>query len=447
MQHRNRPGLQSRLIRVFAVQATLVSVATILGVYAAYRIAEGYLVREALAGEAEHYWTLRDAGGIYPLPDTRNMTGYLVPLVSAQGSRRVPDPQAPGETPPAYPVLPDELRSLPTDYYGRVALQGRHPLVLVSDHGNDRLYLAFKEEQVSRLAFFFGVAPLTAVLLLIYLASWFTFRQSQRLISPVTQLARIVDQADVQQRVDITPQLTSFAGRDADVDALVSALSHYADRIQQFLERERSFTRDAAHELRTPLAVLRGSLDILQMQTSLTTQQGRVLERMRGTVTAMEGLIETLLLLAREESREPDSEPVSLSRLGATVVQQVRDALSGPESAIDLKIEGDATVQASEKVLVILLTNLLRNAVQYGEGRPIEVRLSRRALSVVDQGRGMDARELENAFRPFYRGRADGVGHGLGLAIVRRLCDRYGWKIQVRSAPGKGTSITIEFAG
>ncbi len=423
-----RRGLQSRLIRVFAVQATLVSLATALGVYAAYVIAEDYLVKQALLGEAAHYWGLVEAhGGSYPLPDTQNMQALLAPVDDPTG-------------------LPDPFQTLPADFFGRVAYHGREPLVLVSERDGWRLFLLFKEEQVSRLAFFFGVAPLTVVLILIYLASWFTFRQSQRLISPVTRLARVLDSADLQGSDGLDEKLSSFHGIDADIDALLAALQHYHGRLRRFVDRERAFTRDASHELRTPLAVLRGSLDILQTQTTLNRQQEKVLDRMRHTVRSMESLIETLLLLAREEGMHSEAQEVCLGDLVPAVLDQVKDALGCPDTLVTLTVHGELRVRAAASVIGIILTNLVRNAIQYGEGRPVEVKLDSRFLTVTDHGRGMTREQLDRAFQPFYRAQADGSGHGLGLAIVARLCERFGWPVNAYSTPGEGTSITILLA-
>lgn len=426
-QRGKRPsrGLQSRLIRVFAVQATLVSVATMLGVYAAYMIAEDYLVHQALQGEASHYWTLWEEEQAYPLPNTANMHAFM-------------------STPGSSGILPRSLDVLSDDYYGRVSLDGKHPLVLVSENQGYRLFLVFKEEQVSRLAFFFGIAPLTVVLILIYIASWLTFRQSQRLISPVTQLARIVDTMSVRDVTELPEKLAPFGGIDADIDALVDALNHYTERLQAFVEREQSFTRDASHELRTPLAVMRGSLDILQTQMNPDARQARVLDRMRATVRDMESLIETLLFLAREDNLELIPEPVLVNPILPQVVTQVKEALGCADVPVTIQEDGDLMTQAPERVFQIIATNLLRNALQHGQGQPVEVRVGVGGLQVRDSGPGMTPDELKRAFQPFYRAGGGSSGYGLGLAIVKRLCDRFGWQLQAESAPGKGTFIRVD---
>ncbi|WP_020406043.1 sensor histidine kinase [Hahella ganghwensis] len=425
-----RKGIQSRLIRVFAVQATLVSLATALGVYAAYKIAEDILVREALTGEAEHYWQLVDQHGDYPLPNTRNMQGFRASLGELEH-------------------LPQELRVLEPGF-GRHPFHGKTPLVLISEKDGERLYLIFKEEQVTRLALFFGVAPLTVVLILIYLASWFTFRQSQRVISPVVQLAKVVEDSRIPDTETLASDLRPFHAVDADIDALATSIEHFAARLQLFIERERTFTRDASHELRTPLAVLKGSMDVLEQMESFSSRGQGVLVRMRKTVQDMEGLIETLLLMAREEDNQQDSTPILLNDLVPTIISQTQHALGVAEDTVTFEQHTLLEVSAPSKVLTILLTNLLRNAIRHGipageKPGGVTVIIEDQTIAVKDTGQGMDEEQMRQAFQPFYRGTADGEGHGLGLAIVKRICQRFAWELKAHSGVGKGTKVTIEF--
>lgn len=407
------------------MQATIVSIATACGVYGAYIIAENFLLKEALKGEAKHYWALYDQNGAYPLPNTNNMNAYFAPANDLSA------------IPPALQKFQGE--------YGRVAFQDKTPILHVSEHQGQRLYLLFKEDQVSKLAIFFGVAPLTGVLILIYLASWFTFRQSQQVINPVVQLAKVVEQTDVRNSDDLALELQPFHAIDADIDALTTALEHFTHRLQSFLERERSFTRDASHELRTPLAVLRGSLDVLDQQEQFSGASEKVIARMRNTLKDMEGLIETLLLLAREESEPLPAEPNLLNALIPDVIQQLKRSLR--EQAIEINVQENNPLQvfAPVKVLNIILNNILRNALVHG-GSKVDVLISGNAVTVKDYGPGMDKEQVERIFQPFFRGETSAEGHGLGMAIIKRLCDRFGWQISIYSAPGAGTAITVSFS-
>ncbi len=91
--------------------------------------------------------------------------------------------------------------------------------------------------------------------------------------------------------------------------------------------------------------------------------------------------------------------------------------------------------------------NLIRNALQFGDKKMISITTDNQRFTITDQGIGMSSDQLKQAFNPFYRTKQDGQGHGLGLTLVKKICDRYGWSLIIYSAPRKGTSITIDFSG
>ena len=418
-------GIQSRLIRVFLVQATLVSLATVAGVFAAYKIVEDVLVRQALTSEAEHYYQLLEQYGEHPLPNTKNMQGFSAPLSQLDS-------------------LPPELRGIEPGF-DRHPFAGKDPLILVTEKDNERLYLIFKEEQVTRLAIFFGVAPLTLVLILIYIASWFTFRQSQRVISPVVQLAKAVENLEVADFQSLTEATTPFHGVDADIDTLATAIEHFAERLQRFVQRERVFTRDASHELRTPLAVLKGSVNLLEQMEQLSDKGETVLARMHQTIIDMESLIDTLLLLAREEATSLTTEEIQLNQFLLELARRTEAAMNVPEHSITFRDFAQLNVQAPSRVLSILFGNLMKNAIIHGANAQIVITIDQASATVSDQGPGMDEKTLANVVQPFYRNSHQQQGHGLGLSIVNRLCERFNWQLKIDSKPELGTSIRVTF--
>ena len=134
-------GLQHKLSRVFALQALLISIAIILGIFISAEIFENVLVKKALEGEASHYWEKYEKENGAPTPDTLNLLGYISIAGDQSG-------------------IPAGLRDLKPGYH-RAELNGKEPIVYVEDHGDARLYLVFDEEQVSGLAFYFGIVPLS----------------------------------------------------------------------------------------------------------------------------------------------------------------------------------------------------------------------------------------------------------------------------------------------
>ncbi|MBB6085956.1 sensor histidine kinase [Wenzhouxiangella marina] len=419
--------MNTKLVRVFVLQVLAISVATVMGVYGAALVVEKVLVQEALNGEAEHFWANYREDHSFPLPNTNNLRGYMARQSSFHG-------------------VPEWLQDVPAGFQRVDAGNGERPVVFVSDEGADRLYLVFDEVQVSSLAFYFGIAPLTAVLLLIYLLTWIGYVLSRRAVSTVVQLSEMVRNYDFNsgQFEKFCPE--SFGDTsDSEVVTLVNAFNQFIERMEAFIQRERNFTRNASHELRTPLAVVKANLDLLKKFDEPERRQ-RVVERMSRTVRDMEALVETLLILARETESKLNWSSVVLNDLVAEIFDQVVRAVPKAEVSVGMHARGLLEVDAPERVLAIVFTNLLRNALTYTEKGRVDVFIDHRGVSIKDTGCGMSEADLERMFEPFYRGHdRSNEGYGLGLAIVRRLCDRFGWSLQADSEIGVGTEIRVGF--
>jgi signal transduction histidine kinase len=417
-----RAGLQYRLTRAYLLQVVLISFATLFGVWVTAQIIERVLVRQALAMEAEHFWDARAGRPDLQRPNTRHLLGLL---------------DGPGGD-----VIPEALRSVMPGEYVRVELDGQRPIVYAERRGPETLYLIFDERRVSALAFVFGILPLSAVLLVIYIASFLTWRKSRKLVSPLVQLAELLRRAPVNDPRGARPDLSMVeAEADSEVAVLVVALEAYANRLVGFVERERQFTRDASHELRTPLAVIRANLELLA-----GSQNPAALRRIEDTVGDMEALIETLLLLARSESRELPDDELIVNDLVYNLVERLEPLAQRKQVGVRVQQSVLLELRAPETVLTMVLTNLIRNAINYTGSGHVTVSIDAGSLVVEDTGPGMDPVQLQRVMQPFERGNNSGEpGHGLGLAIVQRLCERCRWKLEVASALGQGTSVRITF--
>ena len=313
-----KQGLHNKLIKAFLVQILLISLATLLGVFSAEKIVEKVLVRQALVGEAAHFWMRYQQNPDFPTPDTLNLKGYLA---IDNGFANIPKP------------LQQKLPG-----YFRADFNGRKPIVYIEDHGSARLYLVFDEEQVANLAFYFGVVPLSLVLLLIYLFAWLSYRQSRNAISPVIKLAYIVEQFDFRRQSLAQLDLNELRRTsDSDVIKLIDALDHFTERLEQFIQREKNFTRDASHELRTPLAVIKSSLALLQKRSDFLPNENQSIARIDHTLRDMESLIETLLLLAREESSPLPEEDVLINDLLIMLMEQVNQAMGHDKISVNMQ--------------------------------------------------------------------------------------------------------------
>jgi signal transduction histidine kinase len=227
--------------------------------------------------------------------------------------------------------------------------------------------------------------------------------------------------------------------------ALMNALEQFSSRLQRFVTRERNFTRNASHELRTPLAVLKANLELLQKFPELP-KRDEVIQRMARTVNDMESLVETLLILARESESKLSWSSVVLNDLVAEQLDQVQRAMGKPGVQTSMTADCLLETQAPERVLGMIFHNLLRNAMTFTESGEIRVHVDEHAVTVKDTGCGMSEADLERAFEPFYRAHdRSNEGYGLGLAIVSRLCRRFGWPLEVDSELGQGTEFRVNF--
>ncbi|HEX5755101.1 MAG TPA: HAMP domain-containing sensor histidine kinase [Arenimonas sp.] len=424
-----RSGLRRKIWTAFILQGAAISFAAVLGVYGASAVLKHLLIETALEQEAAHYWERVAKRPEAELPDTFNLTGYLI--TAGESEER----------------LPELLRPLEPGFHSLPRATGG-ALVRVEDGPQgQRLYLLFKQDQVDSLAFWFGMAPLALVLAVIYVIAFVTYRTSKRAVSPVIWLAGQVQRWD-PKHPDASALEAGNLPSDVEGETLVlaSSLHEFASRIEQFVERERNFTRDASHELRTPLAVIRVAGDMLASDDSLSTSTRRALERIRGAGRDMETLIETFLILAREGETGLPDEDFAVSLVVREEVEKAQPLLAGKPVELQLDCPRDFRLRAPPRVLSVLLGNLLRNACHYTDAGKVSVVVGDGRIEVRDTGIGMSEQELAEAFNPFFRGGdRSREGQGVGLSIVRRLSERYGWPVELRSAPGAGTVATVRF--
>ncbi|WP_460171356.1 HAMP domain-containing sensor histidine kinase [Thermus sp. FJN-A] len=263
-------------------------------------------------------------------------------------------------------------------------------------------------------------ASLFAFPLALALALGTTFFLLRRLLGPLADLARAAE-ALSQERfpapVPVPP------GRD-EVSSLAESFNRMVRAVRGFLERERTFARHAAHELRTPVAALKGQLEALER--GLLPLE-RVLPRLKAQVERLEALLEGLLALARGEV---EREQVALRAL----VQEVASAWPG----VVLRLEGKGVVLGPRELLRRALANLLENAFTHGRP-PVEVRLWEEGawvgVEVRDHGPGVPPGLLPHLGTPFLRSAPRGTG--LGLALVHRTVDALGGRFFAEDArPG-----------
>ncbi|MEB1611382.1 signal transduction histidine kinase [Xanthomonas campestris] len=420
-------GLSRKIRLAFLLQVALAGLAIVLGGYLLSFVIKYSLVRTVLADEAVHFWQMRKSAPNNPPPNTRNIQGYFSP--TGQGR----------DTAPA------ALQRLSPGFREVAAADA---LVYVDQRPEGRLYLVFPRSRAAHLTLWFGVVPAMLVLLAIYGVFWVTYQTSRRLVSPISWLVWRVSQWDPRNPdVDELAPERLPADLQGETRQLAAALHTLGQKVSEHVARERNFTRDASHELRTPLTVIRVASDMALADDELSQRTQRSLRRIQRAGRDMEAVIDAFLILAREAEIDPQSETFDAAELASEEVDSARELLG--DKPVSLTKVGDRSLQmfAPPRVMRVVLSNLLRNACAYTDTGSIEVEVTQDRIIVRDTGIGMSEEARARAFEPFFR--ADPTrpqGTGLGLSIVRRLCDRFGWRIELHSESGVGTSVAVVVA-
>lgn len=219
-----------------------------------------------------------------------------------------------------------------------------------------------------------------------------------------------------------------------EIAPLVRAVNDALGRLDEGYERQRRFIASAAHELRTPIAILRVKVD---------AADDPAMRRLGSDVERLANLAEQMLDLQRLDVARPDDE-VDLAALVRRVAGELAPLLIAAERAIEVTVEGAQAVRGDAGALERVLTNLVQNAIEHG-GRHVIVRVQGAAFEVEDDGPGIPPEERARVFEPFHRLRPRSAGSGLGLHLVQQVVERHGGRVALLGAPGGGTIARVEF--
>ncbi len=225
---------------------------------------------------------------------------------------------------------------------------------------------------------------------------------------------------------------------------LCEYLDRYLARLRAFIERERAFTADVSHELRTPLAIIQGAAEIQGEDETLTPRQRQRAMRIQRATQDMSEITTALLVLARERHLAAVTAVCSVAGVIQDVVEKHRYLIARRPMEVVTEIVADPHLAVERALLFIVIGNLIRNAFQHTVQGEVRIRLETDQLTVKDSGRGIAEEDLAHLFERHYRS-ASSRGEGIGLSLTKRICDHYGWQIQMGNNLGGGVTIRLWF--
>lgn len=297
-----------------------------------------------------------------------------------------------------------------------------------------------------------GTLGKTALLVLpvfVVLAAVCGYLLTRRAFAPVrqiTQTAREIGEGgDLSRRIGLT-------GRKDEIHTLAAEFDAMFARLEQAFDREKQFTDDASHELRTPTAVILSQSEYALENTQPQGETRAALESIHTQAARMAALLSQLLMLARADKGRQvvQREPVDLSELVEMVAETEAEQAEARNITVQTELEPGVTVQGDETLLMRLLINLTENAIRYGRpGGQVKLTLRRQngqaVGTVEDDGIGIAPEDLDKIWQRFWQAdpARSGGGAGLGLSMVRWITQAHGGRVTVQSEPGKGSIFTF----
>lgn len=323
--------------------------------------------------------------------------------------------------------------------------------VIVADWPKGRVYVRYDATDNEERVYEFG-AILVGLWLACSLAGYW--------------LSRLVAGLIVRPMMDVTDRIAGWApgapgirvDRDDEAGRLIEAFNRVQDRVDQSIAQEREFSANLSHEVRTPLTSIRTDAEMAAMTDAVPASVKQRLGRIMMSVDEIGATLETARAI---------SSAVAGPRVPVVLAQCLGDAwssLSEHAQRAGLTLVNEVPESAVEALdrygLLIVLRNLVRNAIDHAAPAMLRVSLSDQGLHFSDDGPGIAAEDLPHLFERYYRGRwkdlveAKGGGgvsveRGLGLAIAKRVCDTQGWRLSVASSTGDadhGTQFLLQFS-
>lgn len=269
---------------------------------------------------------------------------------------------------------------------------------------------------------------------------------ANKILEPVMKLAKQVKQIKSSPN-KITRIALASEYADDEVGELASALDSAFNKLQIALEREILFTSDVSHELRTPLMVIATSCELLCLsKNQLSTKDYEQITRISTANKDMNELVQTFLMLARVENSPIIGEQVSLVDLALEQASIWKPKFEEKGIIFSLIMNNTNSTLTFNKILLkAIMSNLLRNAWHYTEEGSVKLVVENDRFMVDDTGVGVPKDRQKAIFQAFVRGSTRGEGLGLGLSIVKRICEHQNWQVSITSKQEGGSIFCINF--
>ena len=412
-------SLRARIALYFAGFGALLSLVMAVMVYQSAHDLSVRLIDETLTAELDDYIARRERNPLSLPPSTVTLQGFVREASETDG-------------------VPDYLATLPPGRHEiRVGTLSYRAAVL--DRDNARYYLLYdislKLKREQRFAQQLSIVAVAMTLLSALLGVFL----SGAAVAPVRDL----DARVRHRRPEDWDRPLAEHFHDREIEELAGVFDRQLSRMRAFMERERAFGADMSHELRTALAVILSATEVLLDDDKLNEKQKARVQRIERAARDMAELGTALLLMAREDHAQPGG-GCQVAAVVEEAVERQHHVLGSKPVAVDVQTDPALVVAADCGLVDILVSNLVRNAFSYTDAGSVTIHQDSRSLVISDTGRGIPADAIDQAFLRHFRD-ISSSGAGIGLSLVKRICDRYGWLVRLESGEQQGTTVTVVF--
>jgi len=406
-----RHSLRTRVLFAFGLFAALLGITSGFATFAAIVLTEDRILEKQLRLTVTDYVDRSGVDPDAPLPHSAYVRSYREPV-----------------------DLPESLREwaagMPDAGYYEFERDELHVAVVNTDAAAGPLYVVadvsgIESTPTEEAWLITGLVTIVSMLTLLAIAIGAYI--SRRAINPVIRLADAVGGINPEQLSDDDwRRIKAESFDDDEVGLLARTIEKTLKRICAFIDRERYFTNAASHELRTPVTVIRGALELLE-QSELPGNEARAMGRIKRATTDMQTTIDMFLCLSREADDSRYREHFEVAPLVDRAIEQQRHLLANKNITVDVQRLASPGLLGHPPAFAIAVGNLVRNAFEHTphDQGPVSVRIDHHQVSICNHS-GLavdDPEELSKRHSPG----SDTQGFGLGLSIVERLCEHNGW--------------------
>lgn len=294
------------------------------------------------------------------------------------------------------------------------------------------------------------VSVILPILIIVAIAGGYFI--TKKAFDPIDEICRtaveIADKGDLSRRVEIKKSGKEF-------QKLAQFFNKMLDSVEKTFEKEKQFTADASHELRTPISVILSQSEYGLLTDIEDDERKETLEVVNSQAKKMSAIISQMLIMARNEKSKKILEKVDVGESILNVIEDLNKKALEKNILINLDVEDDVFIRSERMDIIRIFTNLIENAISYGKlNGHIWIRLYKEnkfiKCAVKDDGIGIAPENHEKVFYRFYRvDKVRTAGHethtGLGLSMVKMLVENYNGTIHVKSELGKGTEFIMTF--